>query len=680
MTEIYPDPTESSSSETQEKTPFMKQAEKDFMNSAKSRPHQRWRRRAAREFDFVAGGSFDDSGQWDKADMDKLKDQSRPMITMNRIEPMIEGIVGAEINNRQEVVFQARETGDKNAALALMEAAKWARENDIEEEETDAFRDTLICGMGWTVHTMEYDEDLDGRYTVLASDPIGHYWDVDSRRTNLADARWIGYVERMTKDKFRVMFPDEKGSQTVFGLSIQNRDELVASAFNSDYDDPELQDVDGSDGEGSLDDIHVLEYQCYKIEPVFRIFDPNANKLSDGIEKPQFEEMRESMEAKGAVFARFGTPVDTPDDGSPPPVVIRFMQQQKKIYYRAFFSGDKLLGEFERSPWRNGFSRQCITGRRQRRTNTWYGVVRAMEDPQRFLNSFLSAAIHHYNSNPKGGLFYEEGAVDNPDELESKLAHPSPAISLERGGLAKIQMIQPAASSPALDRLLAFVSDMPPLVTGISLEALGLASRDQPVGLEQTRKMATMSIVSPMFSSYRKYRKISGRLLFDYLKDYVPEETLKRVLSNDMKPFAVAIKNAETLKFDIHVEDAPLSPSIKATVFSVFKDMLQFLPPETMKVILPDFLDFSPLPSPLVEKVKKSLQPQPPDPQHQIAKDLALKQIAADVEETESKTELNEAKTATELERPEIEEAKLDLAAEDQRLNFLQVQLQQQGK
>jgi len=674
------------SPQSKEDKEFDRMARKNFIASAKSPNHIKWRRDAVDDFDFVAGGSYDDSGQWHQDQIDALKSQGRPIITLNTLEPLIEAIAGAEVNNRQEVSYEPRENDDKDVAAALMEVGKWARDNDVEEEESDAFRNCVICGMGWTLHTMDYSTDLDGRYTVVSTDPVGHYWDVDARRPNLADARWVGYVEKMGKDKFKAMFPDQKGSDDVFGVKgIVSEDDTRAAKYPTDYDDPNLI---GTEGAETPEKVLVLEYQCYKPEPAFRVLDPASGQLSKPMDKDEFSKLRSAAESRGAVMARFGTPVDPPEDGSEPPQVFRFLKQERNVYYRAFYSGGKRLEDRERNPWRRGFTMQCITARRHRSRNTWYGLVRPMKDPQRFTNSFMAASIHHYNANPKGGVYYEEDAIDNPEDLEGKLAHPSPAIKLNPGGLQKIEHINPAPSSQALVHLLGVVMSMPPQVSGVNLETVGLANRDQPVGLEQTRKLATMSIVSPIFSSNRRYRKQAGRLLFDFIKDYIPESTLMRVVSAGVRPAVKMIKDADTLRFDVHVDDAPLSPSVKATVFNAMKDFAQFmfenLPPKARMLAVKAFFRYSPLPADLTRELEAAMdEGMKPDPKEEQATMLALEKLKADIEETGAKTELTDAKvelteaqTETELDKPDLESDKLILAAIDSRMNFEQTKLQ----
>ena len=49
------------------------------------------------------------------------------------------------------------------------------------------------------------------------------------------------------------------------------------------------------------------------------------------------------------------------------------------------------------------FRFKCITGKRDRNANTFYGVVRAMVDPQLWGNKFFVQIMHILNTPPKAG-------------------------------------------------------------------------------------------------------------------------------------------------------------------------------------------------------------------------------------------------------------------------------------
>ena len=55
----------------------------------------------------------------------------------------------------------------------LTAAGDWVRDQcQAEDEESDAFRDVLTAGMGWTDTLMDYDENPDGDVIIERRDPM----------------------------------------------------------------------------------------------------------------------------------------------------------------------------------------------------------------------------------------------------------------------------------------------------------------------------------------------------------------------------------------------------------------------------------------------------------------------------------------------------------------------------
>ncbi|MCG8652244.1 MAG: hypothetical protein MI861_20560, partial [Pirellulales bacterium] len=123
----------------------------------------KWRKEAERDYDFVAGE------QWDKADRAFMEDQQRPVITFNRVLAIIKAVAGSEINSRQELKFRPRNVADQDEgptgsditkAEFLSGLSDWmADRTDAEDEQSEAFEDSLICGMGWTESRLDFDTD-----------------------------------------------------------------------------------------------------------------------------------------------------------------------------------------------------------------------------------------------------------------------------------------------------------------------------------------------------------------------------------------------------------------------------------------------------------------------------------------------------------------------------------------
>ena len=84
---------------------------------------RKWRGDAKEDFGFVDG-----SRQWDHDDAQAFRDQKRPPVTFNRIEPVIDVVAGLELTNRQEVRLIPREQGD----VKVSEVATAAADRDWE--------------------------------------------------------------------------------------------------------------------------------------------------------------------------------------------------------------------------------------------------------------------------------------------------------------------------------------------------------------------------------------------------------------------------------------------------------------------------------------------------------------------------------------------------------------------
>src|SRR3990167_3870964 len=164
-----------------------------------------WWEESKEYYDYYAGH------QWRDEDKQVLESQMRPVITFNRIAPVIDSLIGLELNNREQVQFYPRTMGDVKINELYTSAAMWVRQQcDAEDEESDAFMDLAVSGMGWTDTHLVTDENAQGSLDVkidrVPGDEMG--WDPNSKKRNLADARMLCRFRDIPFTEAEGMFPD----------------------------------------------------------------------------------------------------------------------------------------------------------------------------------------------------------------------------------------------------------------------------------------------------------------------------------------------------------------------------------------------------------------------------------------------------------------------------------------
>jgi hypothetical protein len=605
-----------------------------------SRTHSnKWRKEARDCYDFVAGH------QWTDQEQSELEEDLRAAITFNRIGPVIDSVTGHQVNNRQDLTFYPRQPGDVQVNEILTGAAAYIDdESDAEDEISDAFWDMLVTGMGWSETRISYDEDLDGKIHSAERVPsLEMYWDPSARKRNLADAQYVMRGRWIPRKEMEARWPKSKNLEP-------NVDEIWVE---DDYAEPhdaqnawKYESGNATDWYNEKrDEVFVLQYQWYERVPVWRVVDPMSGELVE-IDDSKYQKIKEQIS-------------DLPS-----------ARQVKKKYFQAFLVGPMVL-EKDDCPCPDHFTIRCMTGKRDQNRNTFYGLVRGMIDPQRWSNKFFSEIQDIMVSNRTGGAFVEETALVNAREAEEQWNQANPLIMVRDGAISRGAIMErnPIQYPAGLDRLMNFAISSIRDVSGVNLELLGLVDRTQAGVLEAQRKQAGMTILSGFFDSLRRFQKERGRVLMYFIKEYMTDGRLIRVVGGDgLEQYVPLVLDDNVLKYDVVVDQSPTSTSQKEETWGVLSQLAPFLLKAGVP-IPPEAMDYLPLPSSLVNKWKEMLlqtrqqgsQPSPED-QAALAKDMSTAQLnAAKAKKTEAEAMAMSTKEQRENYKTMNEGRKLDL-------------------
>lgn len=585
----------------------VKQARRDADKSQSA-----WRDEAEQCYGFVAGD------QWSESDKSKLEEQMRAAVVFNRVGPMVDSVAGSEVNNRQAVRYIPRQPGDSAVNELLSGAADYVRDQcDAEDEESDAFLDAVICGVGWTETRMDYSDNPDGDIKVERRDPLTMRWDPSAKKRNLSDRRWQQHDEMMSLEDVEAQWPDKA-------------DEIAASSSLGFDETPDPHDADpemayrqnGVGYDRKTGRVRVTRHQWYELEAYYAVLDPATQTMMD-LSAEEYEKLSERVEK--VTGATIGESMPT-------------VKKARKVYKQAFVCGDVLLEEGP-APC-NRFSYHAITAKRDRNKGTWYGIVRPMMDPQRWANKFISQILHIINTNAKGGLVVESDAIENLRKFKEEWARADSVSEVEPGAISggKI-MPKPIPAYPvAIDNMLQFSISSLRDVTGINLELLGMADRQQAGILEAQRKQAAMTVLATLFDSLRRYRKESGRTLAKFIVDYISDGRLVRIVQGDgLEQFVPLLKDPMTMEYDVIVDEAPNTVDKKQQTFELLMAMM----PNLGAIGVPfavELLEYSPLPKAMVEKWKGIVAQQPQaNPQMVAQMQEAIQQLQGQLQQANMK-------------------------------------------
>jgi hypothetical protein len=589
----------------------------------------KWREDARFWYGFVSGD------QWTDAERSRMEDAEKIAVTFNLIGPVVDAVQGAEINNRQQPQFYPRTVGDTGVSDVLTQGADYVSEGcNGDQEDSEAFWDCLVCGLGWTETRPEVEGDeLD--LIKERVDPLQLLADPAARKRCLEDKRYVKREIPMSEDEFEA-FKDEIGRPDIEGLGGQRLGDgkrLTVVNPRQRYTHGMLGEGDQGQGDVTL----VCEWQWWDYEPVILAPAPSATDPNVVALKQHTPDEFAALQQQHAM------------QGLPAP---KSSASRRKVYYRAFVGDGQVL--FKEELAEGDFRYKCITGKRDRNAGTWFGLVKPMVDPGRFVNKLYSEVLHIVRTNANGGMALEEDAVEDIRKFESTWAATDKITWLKAGSLsgphgAKMLPKTPPPVQAALFQLMEFARDMVKATTGVNEEILGLVQREQAGVLEQQRKQAAYGILSAFFDAKRRYQRNQGKLLLGQMRVYFPPDKLVRIVDQGAAQYVPVALSLDAEQYDVVVDEAPATPDQKARIIAVLMPLLpqllqaELIGPETLADIIP----YLPIPAVVANKLANDIRAkaaQPPDPNAVAAQAAELANKQADTGQKQADAQYKKAK------------------------------------
>ena len=164
-----------------------------------------WRKVARDDFLFMQGK------QWNNADLENMKKAGRPVITINRVRPVINLLCGYAAQNETEPDFLPRSEEDDRIARVAKGITKYTLDRaNYQREKKKAFRDTIVCGLAnyWVSYEFDFDK-LDGLIRIDRISPFDVVVDPECLKEDLSDAQFICRYSWESPERLKQIYADK---------------------------------------------------------------------------------------------------------------------------------------------------------------------------------------------------------------------------------------------------------------------------------------------------------------------------------------------------------------------------------------------------------------------------------------------------------------------------------------
>mgnify|MGYP001561035625 CR=1 FL=1 len=553
-------------------------------------------RKQARECsDFNAGHHFGDE---DKREMDIT---GRPTAAFNEAQKYIRFVSGLERQAQLEIQFLARDVhNDKqsNAGELTTKAYEWALQNSSgDDERSEAFWDLLETGMGWTDTSYERVVFPDGMVHLSRVPWDEMLWDIRARKKCLEDARWVARERHMSKAEAMRRWGRKHGDKIQLSLGMGTGSRLPNESYL--YNEKSARPVDSTNWPSGIapNEVCVYEYQWYDEDIVIEFADPFENKIAT-LPEDEFEVLHAQYK-KALPALRRSVGRDFPDS-------IEHNESITRKYRRIIFVGQWTVeGPYE-LPGRR-FTFNAMTGQWDNKDGHYYGFMRLLMDPQRYMTKFVNQVMEIITRSPKGGLLAESDAFVDPKRAEAEYGRSGAITWMTPGAIAqqKIQdkpaPVLPQGSAEMIQVCAAMLRE----TTGLDPSGvMGASGTDVPMVTLKQRQAASFVLLSAEFGSLHRYQINEARTIFDFLR-LLADDRWVRVGTPYNAQAIQLVKDPFYMEYDVVLGEGTRDPASREQYMMYLRELYPVLSKGGLDV--PELMDYLPLPASFIHKVKEAM-------------------------------------------------------------------------
>jgi hypothetical protein len=473
-----------------------------------------------------------------------LAETYRPPVSFNFALSTMNAISG--MNEQKDAVYKGQDMSAEEDAIGDWITDIVRQEMDrcqAHDHDDEALQSMLLTGYGFTEHYL--DTSRIPVHVVRRGVPFHEVWpDPDAVETNLADARFMIHERQWLLEEVEARWPDAAdGIQAGLGpggaLNLSGLDIIpVGSGMST------IRSVT------SRSRIFIYRLLYWRGMPRVYYVDPKTGEEVDESHDDMMARHKElqGMEDDGGLHPLTGEPVGPVNpypDGIPEDQRHNYVGRR---YYQAYIAtgtasagsgakgGGTVLSHEELSvPM---FPIRCLTGFKWRKAKErrvqFFGLARAIYQPQMFINRAASVELDILMRGAKGGGFFETDVpLASAEKFVEDQSRPGSWTAVQPGSLTPQPKIMPKPVQQIPDGPHNFLQFCIGLIGQISL--IGDAQKGQ-VGPDASNQALTsmqeksLQGLGALFRNYNLFLEDEGRLAAALALKHLPSSEIDRML------------------------------------------------------------------------------------------------------------------------------------------------------
>ena len=487
---------------------------------------RKWLDEAETDYEFAMGK------QWEDEDVEKLAAKGVLALTINKIYPNIQLLVGIESQNRTDAkAFPIGKEDDVKGDIVTALLKDVNRNAGLDYKHSEQFEDGLICGEGWLEPYLDYsDHPLFAKMKFRTADYNQFYPDPNAKEYDFSDGQFMDKVSfGLTEDQILMLYPELKDKlgnitgklslDTALGNSIwatiTSAVDRVMYKNSSNADSPEQIEEPTYD---------LLEhyYKKYVLKYWVASYQHGLKEAASKEEAENYVKMENAMLPAGVQ----------------PAVVIKrtvyeiwcctYVGNEKVSEDKAWYfprwkgwPGVPYRAKWKKIPLR-GDNFEILT----------QGITRGMKSIQMEFNKRRTQELRILNTSANSGWLTAKDSWVDPDKVEKFGSTPGVNLEYDPTAGPPPQRLEPVQLSQGHAQLAAEHSEDMKTESGINAEQLAMESGERSGRAIALRQKQGLVMVQKYFDNLSQTKKIMAKFVLSQLAQVYDVERAVRVLGD----------------------------------------------------------------------------------------------------------------------------------------------------